>query len=1131
MADPKKLDIDNFTIPAPVAKRETLNIDEMSSGQTPDRKMLDNAPATDDWLTSTAKAVPTTIIKGLSHVPGMFGDAIEGGKYLGQRAAGFITGRTPEQQDARRAAYDKRFAEESPLLAKALSVIPSAERWVPSGHDISSKIAKTTGEYEPTSTAGRYAMDAAEAGISMIAPGGGIKAGITKRAPGVGSAAPKLTGFATDKSVDLAKTVLKEGASPKMIGVGTVGGGAASAATDLTGDPLYGMAAAPIASGAAVIAGKSAATRFPSVFESSRQDKAGKIFKENVGDVDRALASDAPNPLGTRMTTAEAFGDTKLAKAEMELEARDKGFAADTHAIRGEQQAARQAYLQTLADPQANPKAIADAYIQQLNDLHVRLAQETADAQAASARTRDSTIQGANTRHDQTQASLEAGVATARQGVENNQLPTGIDRSARGDAARDIANTRDSTLGREVTRLYEAVDPDGNLNVVAENAANGARLMLDKFRPGFEVETAAKPIVDMVAAMPPVVAFNDLVLLDQTITAKMADFKNSDRPAHGQLVRLKGLVQADLRNSLENQMAWQERAVEAGTMRREDTIGAQIARDAQEYMANARASSRANAGNDASVGAPRVPDQAGSEGANGPGVRTGDAGVPNFTPADLERLNAAKQRHIERATTFQEGPVGDALKENGYGRYTKPGSRVAANIFKRGAEGAENLNAWLRATGDHPEALQIVQDIASASLVDAAKDGLTPQRLAAWKRDHAPALARIDEVVSGFSDRFDNVATAVQALDDASRAQTTGVRQAGRDRDAAIADANRDHTRTVAGTVKDEAAKVRDFESNAGAFLKLDNAQDIVGAVGSILGAKDSATRMGRIIDDLAGDPAGLEGLKRGAATWMIDKFSNIGISDSGARNVSPKLSPFISQRETTLRRLYGDEGYKTLTDLATDIDRGTQHAGRKADHVGPNTAAKLSSMLDDMTKGNIDNMTWTAFFMPTIGHALFSGNWASILGATGLVLDKTAGSAMRTSAQTRVTRILAEAMADPEKGKLLLQRAVDNEGKPNIAVLAPLLSSLRAEQPDDDRAKERFKPGNWPASGEGLTIDMKRRAAGGRIGAIDHEAEAARYVRLAARAKTLHGKKTKSFLKVPDATVAKALAVAHEAI
>jgi hypothetical protein len=31
---------------------------------------------------------------------------------------------------------------------------------------------------------------------------------------------------------------------------------------------------------------------------------------------------------------------------------------------------------------------------------------------------------------------------------------------------------------------------------------------------------------------------------------------------------------------------------------------------------------------------------------------------------------------------------------------------------QRGAEGGENLNAWLRATGDHPEAIQIVQDIA-----------------------------------------------------------------------------------------------------------------------------------------------------------------------------------------------------------------------------------------------------------------------------------------------------------------------------------------------------------------------------------------------------------------------------------
>jgi hypothetical protein len=1100
MAD-DKIDLSSFTTPpAPASDTPALDLSSgPQSGPPQARGVLDNAPD-DDWVSSTAKAIPTTIIKGLSHIPGMVGDLRESGQYLGRRLMQGITGDTPEVQEARGKAFKKRAERESGIVGKALSIIPSTDV-MPSGHDISSKIAKTTGEYEPQSKLGRYAMDAGEAGISMIAPGGGMRAGVTKGA-----------GVATKPAVDLAKTVLKSGASPKLMAAGAVGGGAASAVTDATGDPLYGMIAAPFAAGAAGAAGNAASKRFPSVFENSRQDKAGAVFKENVGDVDKVRGMRTTNELGTRMTTAEAAGDTKLAKAEAELEMRDKGFAAETHAIRGEQQAARHAALNTMADPAASPKAIADAYVAQLNDLHSRLALETADAQAAAAKARDGKVQGANQAFDQTQANLEAGVRTAQDAVDQRPLPTGIDRSARGDAMRDITDTRDTALGGEVTRLYNAVDPDNQLNVVSGNAAAGARELLQNFDPSVELKTGAQPIIEMVAALPPVVSFGALAKMDKTITAKMADFKNTDRTAHGQLVALKDLVQAELRNSLENQIAHEARRVEAGTMRVEDTIGAKLAAEAREHMANARASSRANAGNDASVGAAGVSRQAGAEGEGGSGVRPGDERVPNFTPEDLERYNAAKQRHIDRVTTFRQGPVGDALKTTGFaGDFKKSGARVAASIFKKGAEGAESLNAWLKAAGDDPQALPIIQDLASASLVDAAKDGLTPQRLAAWKRDHAPALARIDELSPGFSNRFDDVATATQALEDASRAQTTGVRQAGRDRDASIRDAEREHTSTVAQTVKDEAGKVRDFEGNAGNFLKYNNAEDLGREIGAIMNSKDSATRVGRLLDDIGGDPAALEGARRATAEWLVNKFSNVAIGDQGVRNLSPKMSPFIQQRETTLRRLYGDEGYGTLTKLGDDIDRGVQHATRKAASTGSDTASKINGMLDDMTKGNIDNMTWTAFFMPTIGHALFSGNWASILGATGLVLDKAVGGPMRAAAQKRVQRILSEAMADPVKGKALLERAITNEGKPNIAALAPLLAPLRAEQPDDDR---------------------KTRASGGRLtNLIDHAAEAAKYVRFAARAKNAHGEKTKQFLNVPDATVAKALAVAHEAI
>lgn len=1100
MAD-EKIDLSSFTTPpAPRSDAPTLDLSSgPQSGPPRDRGVLDNAPD-DDWVSSTAKAIPTTVIKGLAHAPGVFGDLRESGRYLGRRLMQGVTGDTPEVQEARGAALKKRAYAENPTVAKALSVIPSTDV-MPSGHDISSKIAKTTGEYRPQSTAGRYLMDAGEAGLSMIAPGGALKAGTQRLAP-----------MATNKSVDLAKSVLKEGASPKLMAAGAVGGGAASAVTDATGDPLWGMLAAPAAAGAATIAGKAGAQRFPTMRESGRQDIAGKLFKENVSDVDSALNAPTTNALGTRMTTAEAWGDTKLAKAEAELEARDKGFAGETHAIRGEQQAARQAALNTMADPQATPMAIADAYLGQLNDLHARLATETADAQATAARARDAKVQGANQTFDQTQAAHEANVRTAQEGVDQNRLPTGLDRSASGDAIRGIAKEADTALGGEVTRLYGLVDPENSLNVVSQGAAQGARQMAESFNPAVETATGAKPIIDMVAALPPVMSFGDLAKLDKTISFNMGNLKNTDRAGHAQLVQLKDLVQSDLRNALENQMAYEARLVEAGHMPQENTIGARLAADAREHIANARARARTGTGNDAGVGPAGVSRQAGVEGEGGPGVRPGDERVPNFTPEDLERYNAAKQRHIDRVTTFRQGPVGKALKDTGFaGDYGQSGARVAGDIFRKGPGGAENLNAWLRATEGHPEALSIVQDIASASLVDAAKDGLTPQRLAAWKRDHAPALARIDEVVPGFSNRFDNVATAVQALEDASRNQTIGVRQAVRDRDAVVRDAEREHASTVAQTVKDASGKVRDFESNAGNFLKRDNAEDLTREVGAVLQSRDSATRMGRLLDDVGNNPAALEGIKRATADWMVSNFSNVAITDNGARVVSPKLSPFISQRETTLRRLYGSDGYDTLTKIAADLDRGTQHMGRKAAPVGSDTASKLSGQLESMTKGNIDNMTWTVFFIPAVYHAATSGNWASTLGAIGLVLDKTAGGAMRTAAQKRVQAILSEAMADPVKGKALLQRAVNNDGKPNIAALAPLLAPLRAEQPDDDRA---------------------RRASGGRLtNIIDHAAEAARYVRLAARAKNAHSEKTKEFLNVPDATVAKALAIAHEAI
>ena len=138
MTDEKeKIDLSSFSSPPPAKSAEpTLDLSSgPQSGPPQSRGILDNAPD-DGMLSSAAKGVGTTVIKGLSHTPGMFGDLREGAQYLGRRLMQGITGDTPEVQQARGEKMRKRAAEESGIVGKALDLIPSTDNlW--SGQDVS----------------------------------------------------------------------------------------------------------------------------------------------------------------------------------------------------------------------------------------------------------------------------------------------------------------------------------------------------------------------------------------------------------------------------------------------------------------------------------------------------------------------------------------------------------------------------------------------------------------------------------------------------------------------------------------------------------------------------------------------------------------------------------------------------------------------------------------------------------------------------------------------------------------------------------------------------------------------------------------------------------------------------------
>jgi hypothetical protein len=123
-----------------------------------------------DTATDTAaKALGTTAIKGVSHVPGFLGDIADTADYLGARITSKIKGIPVEQAMAEHNARLNALANSNEPDAPLVRSYLAARSAIPSGQDIQNKVLGTNGAYQPTSTLGKYGMMAGEMGI-----GGGL---------------------------------------------------------------------------------------------------------------------------------------------------------------------------------------------------------------------------------------------------------------------------------------------------------------------------------------------------------------------------------------------------------------------------------------------------------------------------------------------------------------------------------------------------------------------------------------------------------------------------------------------------------------------------------------------------------------------------------------------------------------------------------------------------------------------------------------------------------------------------------------------------------------------------------------------------------------------------------------------
>lgn len=1001
-------------------------------------KPLQNRPD-DSSVTGTAKNIGTTAIKGLAHIPGFAGDLRELSQYVMQRIHSGITGTPMEELQNRHQEFQRHKADFERRNFGA--TIPSA---APSGHDIAAPVIEHTGEYQPTTGWGRLGAAAGETGLSMIGPGG-LARGLKSGAQGL-SAVPQI---------------LKGGA--KAIPGGAVAGAAGDVATELTGDPLAGMAAGALVPGAAVALKPVVRPMVEPFIPSMRKPAANRRLTEAATDPEAALDALAKRPAKPGETLGEATLDPGILHAEKAaLNTSDHFRAALTErdAARAEQ---RKTQIEGVAPP-ADQMSPVKLFRQRLQDID-QATQEAVDRAAAQAKAAHQAIPGAK--------------------------PF----DATGESLRNIIAEADKAKGAEVTRLYRAIDPDGNLSLVTSGPREAAAAMHKEFDPTVSEPNTATPIIGKMVNLPEVMPFQKLMKLDKTITAKMKEAALSgDGIGHSQLIDLKGSVQSAIDNAIENQVKWEQGAVARGELHNDDTTyGRLLQTDISKWYAdrNAGADTRALAGGDAGArptvvsGGPRAPIQGRGQPAASPGDQGVPGNVPNFDEGAASRLATAKEGHAERAQTFRQGPVAPTLKTTGFaGQYATPAAKVPAAAFPKGDTGYSNARAFLKAAGDSPDALSGLQDIAVSRLREAMPEGeLAPKALAKWKQDYGPALRAIDEKVPGFSDRFSDAAKATDALE-----------QATLHRKDALAEGQ-----------KGAAAK----------FMNLTNPAEVGDTMMSMVKARNGPTQIRDLFDTMwqtGSDVSPIDainGVRHSLTQAILRDHKNADGMLSGA-----KLRNFIADNQPALQAVYGKNGAEVLTKLAEDSERYQQAVGIQSSKLGSDTASNLFRMIKERGADHLANFSIAAAFANGLFEAVTHGEPGVVLAAAGLGAAKLAVAKLRANGVHKINDLVALGLENPEVGAAMMQSALDAKGNLKVDALEALAKTVARASAEKQTLQEHSRIG---------------RASGGKVD-VDHAALARKLIGLAQQAKKDHAQRTQKLLKVPDANITQALRLANEA-
>ena len=191
----------------------------------------------DGAATSIAKNVGTGLVRGVGDAAGVVGNTKGLADYLLARGRSAVTGQPVDQVMAQQAANQQAMEQNATPIGKLAAYI-NPLNWLPTSEGTANKLLSQTGEYVPQTEAERMVQTGART-VTGIAGPGSIGAG-------AGANVPRNGLLAFMKPTTAAPTAAVSTTLPKaatVAGAAALSGGSGQYATDLTGDPLIGMAA------------------------------------------------------------------------------------------------------------------------------------------------------------------------------------------------------------------------------------------------------------------------------------------------------------------------------------------------------------------------------------------------------------------------------------------------------------------------------------------------------------------------------------------------------------------------------------------------------------------------------------------------------------------------------------------------------------------------------------------------------------------------------------------------------------------------------------------------------------------------------------------------------------------------